>query len=401
MDVLFTVDNYFYKDSKGQYYSKGLYPYSVWKRYLSIFENIVVAARVVEITSEQDLSLMNLSSGPNVEFITIPNLNNPIKKAANYKESQKNLSSALSKTDCLIARIPSEISSLAIKQAKINKKPWAVEVVSCAWDAYWNHGSLKGKLYAPMAKIRTKKETQQATHALYVTKSFLQQRYPSFGKAVNCSNVEIAKVDKIVLEKRLERLELRNGKAIKIGFIGYLGTNIKGMDTAIRALSILNRNFSEFEFHILGGGNNNIWKELAKKHGIEEKIHFYGNLPSGEPVFKWIDDLDLYIHPSRQEGLPRAVIEVMSRGCPVIASNVGGIPELISETHLHDANDFSVLAEKIRLFIENDNEVEELIYKNFRKAQDYSNVVLNKRRTEFWGDFKESINQKSLKRELK
>src|SRR5690625_396249 len=46
-------------------------------------------------------------------------------------------------------------------------------------------------------------------------------------------------------------------------------------------------------------------------------------------VFDWLETIDLYAQPSRQEGLPRALIESMSRGVPAFGANTAGIPELL------------------------------------------------------------------------
>ncbi|MBM7839410.1 glycosyltransferase involved in cell wall biosynthesis [Alkalihalobacillus xiaoxiensis] len=386
MQLMFTVDNYFYEDVNGNIFSKGLYPYSVWERYLKIFDEIVVVARVIKLDEHEKIDSLNLSSGTNVSFVGIPSLNNPIKKVVNYKEAKNRITANIKECNCLIARIPSEISSLAIKVAKRNEVPWAIEVVSCTWDAYWNHGSLKGKLYAPYATLKTKNEAKSARYALYVTENFLQSRYRSLGKTINCSNVEIEKPDEKIIEEKVKIL--KENKIIKIGFIGYLGTDIKGMDTALRALSSVKKLNANFEFHVLGGGDTTKWVALAKKLDLTEKVKFYGSIPTGKPVINWIDQLDIYIHPSRQEGLPRAVIEAMSRGCPVIASNVGGIPELINGECLHEPNDHEKLADNIIRLLEDGNLRATLAKNNFEAGKLYSKDILNQKRTFFWNDFK-------------
>ena len=55
----------------------------------------------------------------------------------------------------------------------------------------------------------------------------------------------------------------------------------------------------------------------------------------------------VYIQPSRIEGLPRALIEAMSRGCACVGSSVGGIPELLNNQYIHEVNDYNSLAVKI------------------------------------------------------
>lgn len=92
------------------------------------------------------------------------------------------------------------------------------------------------------------------------------------------------------------------------------------------------KNPQHFRIEFLGEGNPDRWIKLAKEHGIYENTKFLGTLPSGDAVFKWMDNLDVYLQPSSAEAQGRAIIEAMSRGCPVIASRVGRIPELIDQT---------------------------------------------------------------------
>jgi len=57
---------------------------------------------------------------------------------------------------------------------------------------------------------------------------------------------------------------------------------------------------------------------------------FLGAL-SHHDIMGFYDELDLYVQPSRSEGLPRALMEAMSRGCPAVGSSTGGIPELLDQ----------------------------------------------------------------------
>ena len=50
-----------------------------------------------------------------------------------------------------------------------------------------------------------------------------------------------------------------------------------------------------------------------------------------DKVFEWLDTIDLYVQPSLTEGMPRAAIEAMSRGCPVVVSDVGGLKNLVDK----------------------------------------------------------------------
>ena len=136
-------------------------------------------------------------------------------------------------------------------------------------------------------------------------------------------------------------------------------------------------------------------EELAKELNIRDKIEFCGVLPGGEPVFKWLDKMDLYIQPSFQEGLPRAVIEAMSRGCPIVGSSAGGIPELIDKSCVHKPGDYNGLADSIeRIIMDNDYSMM-LTEMNLNTSEKYKKSFLDEERNKFWNSFVEDcLNRK-------
>src|SRR5690606_15570335 len=116
---------------------------------------------------------------------------------------------------------------------------------------------------------------------------------------------------------------------IIIGTTAAIDVKHKGQQYVIEALGELKKNgYTKFEYHLVGGGDPAYLKSIAKRHNIEENIHFLGTLPHNK-VFEWLDNIDIYVQPSRQEGLPRALIEAMSRGLPAFGANTAGIPELL------------------------------------------------------------------------
>ncbi|WP_411689990.1 glycosyltransferase family 4 protein [Acinetobacter indicus] len=105
---------------------------------------------------------------------------------------------------------------------------------------------------------------------------------------------------------------------------------------------------------------------------------------------------DLYIQPSRTEGLPRALIEAMARGLPAVATNVGGIPELLPSEFLIPPNAPQELANKIDLLISSQQLRYEQGRANYNKAREYDSEILRQRRTKFWNQAK-AIVEKDLK----
>src|SRR5699024_3881967 len=139
-------------------------------------------------------------------------------------------------------------------------------------------------------------------------------------------------------------------------------------------------------------GQNQWLINMAKKFQISEDIIFVGSIPGGQEVLNWLDTMDIYIQPSLTEGLPRALIEAMSRGLPCVASSVGGIPELLHSRVQHKAGDSKDLARKIKCLIENQELMLQESKKNFVKSSEYTRNNLSKKRDKVWEEIWKDIN---------
>ncbi len=387
MRALFVHDHLFYR-SDNRVYSDKL-PYSIWQRYLNHFDSITVFSRYSNETI--DISKQPLSSGENVFFEFAPNISSLRAMFSKKKEQKKRLEKLILKHDVVIARLPSEYGLMAVELANKFNKKLVVEVVGCAWDALWNYGSLKAKIYAPILTYQMKKAVKNTDFISYVSQEFLQSRYsaPKRAVTVSVSNVEIPLLNEDILKKRFEKIESKN-KKIVFGLIGSFKTKYKGIHNAIPVLGKLSKKYPNLEFRILGSGNPDEYIEMAKQYNIEDKVFFDGVLPSGEAVFKWLDNIDIYIHPSYQEGVSRALIEAMSRGCPAIASTAGGIPELLDKNLTFssgDENKFYEILEKNIFSIEWRIKQAK---KNFEKSKEYQKNILDKRRFDFFEKVKNS-----------
>ncbi|WP_068774096.1 glycosyltransferase [Paenibacillus sp. FJAT-26967] len=396
MNVLWAHDHMFYFTDSGKYYSGGKLPYAVWERYLSVFDSLTVVSRGKKISAASDLDKKSLSSGKNVNFIVLPSLSNPVNKITKKGYVERLLTEAIMKSDAVIARLPSEIGSEAVAIAKKLGKPFAVEVVACAWDGLWNYGSMQGKLYAPIATWKTKTDVKEAPYAIYVTEQFLQKRYPCpGGRTQSCSNVELPEMGEDVLAGRLERIRSM-ATPVTIGLIGSLNGRAKGIDVALEALSKIKNQIPPFKFRILGDGDKSRWEAMADSLGLKDNVEFCGILPSGKAVFEWLDKIDIYIQPSFQEGLPRATIEAMGRGCPVIGSTAGGIPELLDPGCLFKPGNDKQLAELLTGTIINRDWMLEQASRNFARAGSFTKTKLDRSRSEFWESFHQYVKQGSV-----
>jgi len=359
----------------------------MWKeRYLRYFNKMEVAGRGSEIGEE----ILNLSSGPNVKHYILSDLSRIKNRAQNIKKIKADLEMLIGNSDALVARMPSGHAYHAIKIARKLNKPYVVEIVGDVFAALWTHGSLVGKILAPINYIKYKRIINKSSHLIYVTQDYLQEKYPPNSEAntTNASNVDISFVPKEILFNKLKEIKsLDLSNEINIGLIGSYSSKYKGIDTAIKSIKILKNRGINCNLVVLGNGKNKWLKNLSVKLNIESNIIFAGSLPGGEDVFKWLDGMDLYIQPSLTEGLPRALIEAMSRGLPCVASSVGGIPELIDEEFIHRPKSEKELSEKIDYLLRNQDVMLEQAEKNYSHAKEYTAKVLNERRGLFWSKF--------------
>ena len=268
------------------------------------------------------------------------------------------------------------------------QKPVFSVAIGCAWDAYWNH-RFPGKLIAPYMYFKMKWCMKKADYALYVTEKFLQKRYPSECKSIGVSDVVVKDFDSYILKRRRDKIENGLGKTITLMTSGSVGNKAKGQEFVIKAIPILNNYGFRINYLLAGGDDPSYLKKLANKLHVEDQISFLGMLSTSE-VFEKLDVADIYIQPSLQEGLPRAVVEAMSRGCPVIGTKTGGIPELINKEFIVERKSKRGIAAAIIAMWNTKTILNEANY-NFSKSQQYKEELLSNKRNEYYEYIKTRI----------
>ena len=297
---------------------------------------------------------------------------------------QRVIHELVKENDIIVARLPSLIGSWALRSAWRQNTPVMVEMVGCPWDALWNH-SLKGKLVAPWFWAKNRRLLRRSRHTIYVTDRFLQNRYPTHGHFVACSNVEATPVSESELKARLNRIAIMAAQQqVILGTIANLDVPYKGHDLVLRALAAVSDSAPRYVYRMIGPGNPARLKEMARTLGVADRIEFTGAIPKSD-IPSALDHIDVYIQPSRQEGLPRALLEAMSRGCVAIGTRTGGIPELLEKPWLLPRNDWRSLSSLlVDLF---DNDLKAVSRANFETARKFEFKALELRRQGFYDQF--------------
>lgn len=115
--------------------------------------------------------------------------------------------------------------------------------------------------------------------------------------------------------------------------VGYIGRFVpeKGAVNLARAIPLILKERNDIEFLMGGGGPElSVAKRALEEAGISNRVSFTGWL-AYEDVPRYLNELRLLVLPSYVEGIPGIVQEAMACGTPVLATPVGGIPDLIKD----------------------------------------------------------------------
>jgi glycosyltransferase involved in cell wall biosynthesis len=336
-----------------------------------------------KIVEDKDAMQFTKLTHPSFRFMEVPNFKSILTKFR-QKEAEEIIEKAVQEHDIIIARLPSANGVIGKQIAEKLGKPVLVEVVACVFDALWNY-DWRGKLLAHYKMYQYKNHIQSATHVIYVTEKFLQDRYPTNGKSIGCSDVVLKQVDNKILEKRLRKIASNPSKLV-LGTLAAIDVPYKGQTDVIKALkSLKEKGDSNFVYKIVGQGDSARLSKLIQDLGLKEQIEIVGALPH-EKVFEFLDSVDIYIQPSKQEGLPRSVVEALSRACPVIATNIAGHPELVNKNSLFEAGNIGELIKLLKDFRK--LPLKQWAEENFNRANDFRVDILNQKRIDFYNVFK-------------
>jgi glycosyltransferase involved in cell wall biosynthesis len=358
--------------------------YSFFKRYLDVFDKVTVVGRLNIIQSQREYFPL---TGPGISFSALSNYSGPLqylKKSLIISKEVDSIFNAYKNNSVFLTRSPENISSLFIRKLIKKKYPYAMEIISDPCDVF-KKGSINHplrsffKIIFPMA---LKRHCLKASAVSYVTERVLQNIYPASKEAFTTNYSSIELDDNHFVDKPRT---YKNKEEFKLIFVGSLAQMYKGQDTLIDAIALCKKKGVDVKLVIVGDGKHRRDLEVqASTQGLRESISFLGALPSGEKVRDQLDQADLFVLPSRGEGLPRAMIEAMARGLPCIGTSVSGIPELLQSEDLVPPGNSEALSKAILLAVKDPVRLGKMSNNNLEKAREFRSCLLRARRIELY-----------------
>lgn len=378
--ILVTHSSHFVRARNGYVYAReAVVERDYWSRYRAVFERVLVVARVRPVDEVPNKAIR--ADGNGVEFCDLPDYTGPWAYLRVYKQVIDLIRAAVERADVYTMRVPCSIASLVWKEVRRVGRPYGLEVVGDPWESL-APGNVRS-VARPIARYalarQMRKQCRHAPAVWYVTRTLLQERYPPSPHALTEAfpNVELPP-EAILGEPRTSF-----DRPSRLICVGTMAVMYKGQDTLIKALAQIERR--DLHLTLVGDGRmRKTLKTLAATLGIADRVRFAGMLPAGGEVRSALDAADLFVLPTRTEGMPRALIEAMARALPTIGSRVGGIPELLPDEDIVPVDDVGALAGKIVEILDDPVRYLAASKRNLETSRRYASTILFKRRTAYY-----------------
>jgi glycosyltransferase involved in cell wall biosynthesis len=381
MRVLVATEYRFDRTPDGAVWSIGLQNYEFWTRYLDVFERVAVLARVRPVPEKPRGAVR--TDGPNVSLIDAPYYVGTWGFLRKYPSIRLAVRGASTGESAVILRAPGAIATLLAAELE-SDRPFGIEVLGDPWDSL-APGSVRTVLRPLLRKWlsrRLRVECARACAAAYVNAESLQRRYPAPSSSYVTNYSSITLDDRGYVQRPREWPSITGPR--KVAFVGSLEYLSKAPDVLIDAIARARDRGTILHLTIAGDGRHR--RELEERtahHQLESQVRFLGHVANGDAIRRVLDASELFVIPSRADGLPRALIEAMARALPCIGSNVGGIPELLGMDEQVAPEDADALALKMIELSSDTARLRRLSRENLEKARAYHIDVLRPRRQMF------------------
>lgn len=379
MRVSIVLEQRFIHTADGATYDNGHATYALWRRYLSAFEEVQVVGRSALVTRVPPG--YRRVDGPGVRVMQVPFYQGPGGLLRRLGPVVRTLHRTLEPGEAVIVRLSGVLGHLAAGLRQAQGRAFAVEIINDPDLGLAQEGMQHPwrRLFRWLLTTLTRAQCRTATAVQYVTREALQRKYPpgprtpSFG----VSDVQLPPA-------AFAAARTYSAPARRAVLVGSLEQPHKAADVAIRALAQLRGEGLDLRLTVVGeGGLRPGLAALARELGVADACDFAGQRSTPAEVRADLARADLFLIPSRTEGLPRALLEAMAQGLPAVGTAVGGIPELLPPEVLAGPGDAADLAAVWRRLALDPEQLSRQSGRNLALARDYADEVLDAGRQAF------------------
>ena len=383
---------YFFSESRfdsvnGEIWTSQGFSMALWQRYLGKFNHVYVAARLQNVSEHSSDNLFKLED-KRVSVIGLPYYIGLVPYLKAKGSIKKIINSFIHPGDSYICRVPGNIGTIAAECLKKKGIPYGLEVVGDPWESLSPQAfeSPFARILQVVAKRQLQKITHNASAALYVTNHILQGKYPVKEGVFTTGASNVILRDDCYSAEPHKVVDREKNVQVRMLAVGTLAQLYKAPDVILKALAIVkSKGYNPFLTWFGDGRYRQPMIKMAEELGLKDNVNFVGAVKQ-DVIRKEFEQTELFVHASRAEGLPRAVIEAMAYGLPCIGSSVAGIPELLSPEAIVKPNDVDRLAEKMLRFVENKQFAQSEANKNWDESKKYHNDILTERRLSFYDE---------------
>lgn len=247
---------------------------------------------------------------------------------------------------------------------KLLRKPYVV----------WGRGSdvyLPGKFTKSISKLVLK----NANTVIALTDDMKREMQNICSREVSVipNGIDLTSFGDLSRKEARSKLQIKEGEKV-ILFVGTLRP-VKGVRYLIEAMSGVNQDHPKAKLMLVGDGEEREELEsLVEEFGLNERVKFIGRVQN-EEIPQYMVASDVLVLPSLSEGFPVTILEAMASGLPIVATKVGGLPEIIKDGEngiLVESKSPDEIAEKVLLILGDDGLREKISGNNRGEAKRYS-----------------------------
>lgn len=378
---LLVVDNaHLYRTPDGRYYAPSLYDNTFFNRYLRIFDKVRFVAKTKHVP-DIDPSRFILLDAPGLEVHELPWTQGMKALVRRLPEVLGRYRAASRDTDCAIYRV-SQLESYLAYLFRQRGHPFFLEVVNDpetfvhmpVWMRWINQYMLRVLL-------------RHADGAAFVTEHVLQDKYLGENRRRD-DRFMLSHYSSIELKPSwmAPPREFKVLQRVRLAHVSNsIDNDIKGHRTAIGVIGRLRERGVDATLTCIGDGSAVAeLKALCVQLKVQDRVNFVGRIHDRAVLLAQLREADLFLYPTRLEGLPRAVIEAMAVGLPTLSTPIAGIPELLESSYMFDPDDVDGFTGAIMRLRDRPEELSQMSRQNVETSKKFAKDVLDERRSTFY-----------------